>query len=135
MSVLIDTSAFISIGDEDATYNQRAVATWARCIASGEELIAPSYTVVETVSLLQRRAGSAGVAKFAQTILPVISVLWVDSALHNAAMSAFLTAGGGRHAPSLVDCVSFEIVRQKRIDRVFAYDEHFADRGFEVIGQ
>ncbi len=135
MSVLIDTSAFAAIGDIRDQNHSAAERRWQDLIALGEELVVPSYTVVETTAVLQRRAGSAGVLRFADTILPVITVVWVDSSLHNAAISAFLAAGAGRHAPSLVDCVSMELARRGRVDKVFAYDDHFKGQGFALIGQ
>jgi predicted nucleic acid-binding protein len=49
-------------------------------------------------------------------------------------MSALL-ASSGKRSPSLVDCVSFEIIRKSAIDRAFAYDHHFEDRGFKLVGK
>jgi uncharacterized protein len=35
---------------------------------------------------------------------------------------------------SLVDCVSFELMRRLGIRRVFCFDPHFAEQGFELVG-
>jgi len=43
-----------------------------------------------------------------------------------------LLAAGHRQL-SLVDCVSFEVMRREGIRRVFAFDAHFADHGFDTI--
>jgi predicted nucleic acid-binding protein len=32
-----------------------------------------------------------------------------------------------------VDCTSFEIMRQARLERAFTFDPHFAEQGFVVI--
>lgn len=134
MSVLIDTSAFLAIADESSDIHRSAVDTWTELIATREELVVSSYAVSETVSLLQHRVGRNSVVQFASKVFPILSVVWVDAALHDASMSAFL-ARAARHSPSLVDCVSFEIARRRRVDSVFAYDQHFADQGFTLIGQ
>jgi len=34
---------------------------------------------------------------------------------------------------SLVDTTSFQIMRRERIDRAFAFDQHFTDAGFEEL--
>ena len=38
-----------------------------------------------------------------------------------------------RRQLSLVDCSSFETMRRVRIEKVFTFDEHFREQGFEVI--
>lgn len=134
MSVLIDTSAFLAIADETDSTHAKATRTWLELIAAQDELVVSSYAVSETISLLQRRVGKNSVLQFAGKVFPILEVVWVDAALHDAAMSAFL-AQVGRRSPSLVDCVGFEIARRRQIDTAFAYDTHFEDRGFTLIGQ
>ena len=52
-------------------------------------------------------------------------------ARHEAAVEAVLTAG--KRKLSLVDCVSFQVLRQLGVQAVFCFDEHFREQGFEVI--
>jgi predicted nucleic acid-binding protein len=33
---------------------------------------------------------------------------------------------------SLVDCTSFEIMRQTRLEKVFTFDPHFSEQGFFI---
>ena len=35
---------------------------------------------------------------------------------------------------SAVDCVSIEVMRRNGIQTVFAYDEHFRESGFQILG-
>jgi predicted nucleic acid-binding protein len=51
----------------------------------------------------------------------------------SAAMSALLAAN--RRTLSLVDCTSFEIMRESGLDTVFTFDAHFSEQGFKVIPQ
>ena len=46
-------------------------------------------------------------------------------------VAALLTAA--RRRLSLVDCISFEIMRERKIRSVFAFDNHYRDAGFNVI--
>jgi predicted nucleic acid-binding protein len=46
-------------------------------------------------------------------------------------MSALLAAN--RRSLSLVDCTSFEIMRQAGLDTAFTFDSHFRELGFKMI--
>ncbi len=46
-------------------------------------------------------------------------------------MGILLSAG--RRKLSLVDCTSYEIMRQYNLEQVFTYDPHFSEQGFDVI--
>ena len=54
----------------------------------------------------------------------------MDPKLHEAAVSAFLAARG---ALSLVDCVSFEVMRRLAIPTAFAFDRDFERAGFRTL--
>ena len=55
----------------------------------------------------------------------------MDEGLHRAAFAALLTAG--RRELSLVDCVSFELMRGEQIDAALTFYSDFAAAGFQVI--
>ena len=57
--------------------------------------------------------------------------MWVDEIIHKQGMSALLAAN--LRNLSLVDCTSFEIMRQIGLDKVFTFDPHFSEQGFKVI--
>ena len=63
--------------------------------------------------------------------LPLITVDLVDEFVHGAALAALLTAN--RRDLSLVDCVSFEIMRRRDVARAFALDSDFSKQGFAVV--
>jgi predicted nucleic acid-binding protein len=71
------------------------------------------------------------VITFQNDVMPVLVILWVDEELHRRAVSALLTAN--RRRLSLVDCASFESMRQVGLRQVFAFDTHFTEQGFEVL--
>lgn len=132
MSTYIDTSAFMSIANIGDERHESAVRTWVGLLDDGEMIVTSNYVVLETIALLHSRHGTAAVRRFTEDILPVVLIEWVDAQSHMAALSAVL-ASSGRHSPSLVDCVSFEIIDRSRIEKVFVYDRHFQNRGFGLI--
>jgi predicted nucleic acid-binding protein len=58
-------------------------------------------------------------------LLPIENIERVDESLQGSAMSALLTAG--QREPSLVDCISFAVMRKLEIRDVFAFDKRFAE--------
>lgn len=62
----------------------------------------------------------------------MFSAGWVWSlALHQRALATLL--GAGRREVSLVDWVSFLLMRELGIRHAFAFDRHFAEQGFVVL--
>jgi len=94
-------------------------------------LFSSNYVILETSALLQHRFGTDALRMFESDILPVIDIVWVDETIHKQGMSALLVAN--RRNLSLVDCTSFEIIRQFGMDEVFTFDHHFNEQGFKVI--
>jgi predicted nucleic acid-binding protein len=65
-----------------------------------------------------------------EDLLPVIETVFVDDALHGAAVSSYLTRPAG---PSLVDQMSFHVMRDRGVRRAFAFDKDFDRAGFETV--
>lgn len=131
MRVFVDTSAFLAVLNADDRNHDRAKQVWTDLITQDALLICTNYVLVETFALVQHRLGMQAVRVFQEDILPVVNIEWVNGARHGAGVSAILTAG--RRQLSLVDCVSFETMRQLGIDTAFVFDHHFEEQGFKII--
>jgi predicted nucleic acid-binding protein len=132
VSTFVDTSALLAVLDGDDAAHARASRTWTRLVTEGETLVTTSYVLVETFALAQARLGLEAVQILHADVVPVLQIIWVDHELHKAAMTALLTAR--KRDLSLVDCVSFEAMRQAGTTRAFAFDRHFSRQGLSVIG-
>jgi uncharacterized protein len=132
VSVFVDTSAFMAVLDGDDARHEAAHAIWDELLDSGELLVCTSYVIVETFSLAQRRIGLAAAREFRDAICPALDeVEWVDETTHERGVAAVF--GAGRRQLSLVDCVSFEVMRRRGLRRVFCFDPHFEEAGFEAV--
>ena len=131
MRVFIDTAAFLAVLNADDQFHPLARQTWDEILSSDSSLFSSNYVILETTALLQHRFGIDAVRLFESDIIPVVEIAWVDEIIHKQAMSALLAAN--RRNLSLVDCTSFEIIRQVGLDSVFTFDLHFHDQGFIVI--
>jgi predicted nucleic acid-binding protein len=130
VSTYVDTSAFFAVLDADDARHPEARAEWERLLSGDELFHTTNYVLVETSALLQNRIGMDGLRAFTADILPVLSVVWVDEGMHRSALHALLVSS--RRDLSMVDCVSFEVMRRLGIDRAFCFDPHFAQQGFHV---
>jgi predicted nucleic acid-binding protein len=127
--IFVDTSALYARLDRDGRHHHDAAQTLAR-LASSEALLTHNYVVVEAVALVRGRLGAAAARTLLADLLAPVEVVWVDRAVHEAAVAAFLAARG---RVSLVDCASFEVMRREGIDTAFAFDRDFARHGFRTI--
>jgi predicted nucleic acid-binding protein len=94
-------------------------------------MITNNYVVLECASLLQNRVGFPSVRAFANDLLPLMQIDWVTEQRHRSAMEALLASS--RRKLSLVDCASFQTMRDFGVRAAFTFDSHFREQGFEMI--
>lgn len=131
MTTFVDTSAFLAVLDADDLHHKRAKKVWRDLIASGDPLTTSSYVLLETLALLQHRIGLEAVRSFQGDVVPVLQIDRVDVETHAAGMAGLLAAAQRRL--SLVDCVSFHLIRRDGIARAFTLDRHFRVQGFACV--
>lgn len=130
MSVFVDTSGFYAVFAADDANHSRAEAAWIDWVRGGELLVTTSYVVLETMVLLQNRMGLAAVRAMHEDVVPLLRIEWVSEEQHRTGVSAVLAAS--RRKLSLVDCVSFQTMRQHGLRIAFSFDSHFKEQGFET---
>lgn len=131
MTVYVDTSAFLAVLDADDQNHGRAREVWKRLLGGRNPLISSSYVLVETWALVQNRLGVEAVRSFSDDIFPLLGIIWVGADLHRRGVAALLAAS--RRNLSLVDCVSFEVMRDLGVKHVFTFDVHFREQGFSCM--
>lgn len=129
--IFIDTSALLAVLDEADREHSGAIGTLRRLQEGGEQLVTHNYVVVEAISLAQRRLGLAAVRDLVHEVLPQLEILWIDEAAHQAAVSALLASPS--RSVSLVDRVSFHVMRERGLQRAFVFDADFEAEGFEAL--
>ena len=130
MRVFVDTSAFYAVLDRDDANHTEAKNVWTRLVLEAATFLTNNYVLVETAALLQHRLGVAAVRVFQEEIVPLLRVDWISEERHRGAMEAVLAAG--RKKLSLVDCVSFQTMRENGVRSAFCFDAHFREQGFKT---
>jgi predicted nucleic acid-binding protein len=131
-AVFADTSgllALINARDHNHTRAARAFATFR---TRQDTLVSTSFVLVETYALVGRRLGLDAVRSVRSDLAPLLEVIWVDQGLHDAGLDLLIERR--RRQLSLVDAVSFVAMRQRGMTEAFAFDPHFVQEGFSLIG-
>jgi predicted nucleic acid-binding protein len=131
VTTFVDTSAFYALLDASDRHNCRAAATMGALLDQAEPLVTTNYVIVELLSLVQSRLGTAAVRAANDDLLAMTTALWVDEETHLRAIASFLAAG--QRQLSVVDCTSFEIMRSRGLRTAFAFDPDFAKQGFTTV--
>lgn len=131
MTLFVDTSALYALIDHSEPRHAQATASLQEQAESGRRLTTHDYVAVETSALVQRRLGMRAVHVLHEHLLAAIDVRSVTESARDAAVTALLASE--RRGVSLVDWVSFEVMRRQGLEVAFAFDEDFAAQGFTVV--
>jgi len=131
MSIFVDTSGLLAVLDRDDEGHPRAVDSWVEILSSDESILTTNYVILEMFALVQNRLGMKALRLFQEDVLPALQVEWINNEIHSAAVGILFAAS--RRRLSLVDCVSFEIMRLFKVKTAFTLDKHFQEQGFTCI--
>ena len=106
-----------------------AVAALTKVTAQGQGVLTHNYILVESAALLQSRIGLRTALAFLSDA-EKFTVHWVTPRDHADAVA--LLAERKRRGLSLVDCMSFTVMRNYGVTAALAYDADFEAEGFEV---
>jgi uncharacterized protein len=131
VNVYLDTSAIVALLDADDANHEVAARAWEVAKEAPVRLVTSNYVVVETAAVVQRKLGPAGFHRLMVDFLPVAGLEWVASEEHAAGIAVALASG--RRGLSVVDAVSFQVMRRLGITTAFAFDSHFQEQGFGLL--
>lgn len=134
MRALVDTGALLALSRRQDQYHARAVEIAERHLAAGGQYVGPTLILGELHShLLYLRGPKEGRVVLSHLLSdPVHAWLDVSADLVHDAVTNWLARFADRRF-SLVDAVSFEVMRRERLSHAFAFDEHFEVAGFELL--
>jgi uncharacterized protein len=127
--IFLDTSAIYALADKADPNHADAYKKFDLALKSGEIFLLHNYVLVESAALLQARLGLQSALLFLGDA-KAFNMEWVDLALHQEAVKELEKIG--KRGISLVDCMSFVVMRRRGVQRVFAFDPDFHDQGFTI---
>lgn len=126
----LDTSAIYALADAADVNHRGAVRRLQAILDSGDTLLTHNYVLLESIALLQARLGVATATKLAKESGAFI-VEWVDDDLHAAGIREL--EHSRKRRVSLVDHVSFLVMKRRDVTTAFAFDPDFVSAGFRLL--
>ena len=129
--IFIDTGAFLALYYLGDQYHAQAARLWTTL---ERPVLTSNYIVDEFATALGRRVGFRFAADCVADVYasPVIDVL--PSSREDELEALRWMRKFADQRISFTDCVSFALMRRRRIRTAFTFDRHFRLAGFEVIG-
>lgn len=128
--IFLDTSAIFALANNKDKHHEEAKRAFALAWESGEQIITHSYVICESAALLHNRLGYTSALLFLASASKY-SIRWVSPEMHADAVDELETRQKSKL--SLVDAVSFVVMRREGITSYLGYDKHFEDQGFTQI--
>jgi len=128
--IFLDTSAIYAMADREDPRHEQAKERFQGLLAAGEGILTHNYVLVEAMALIQSRLGLDAAVKLARDSR-AFEIEWIDEASHEEAVRRL--ARLGKRQVSLVDQVSFLVMRRRGVRTALAFDPDFADEGFQVF--
>jgi predicted nucleic acid-binding protein len=131
VKLLADTGALLALFNPRDEYHRRA-RTFVN-EATSVRFVVTELIVSETVTRLRARTGAARAADAGAALLNSrrYEVLFADTRLLDAGLGNLRRFADRRL--SLVDAVSFAVIRSLALDGAFTFDRDFRDCGFAVF--
>jgi len=130
--IFIDTGAWLARFDRRDQFHSRALEAWFHLEEEKERCATSNLVLAEALTLLARRAGYAFAARQARTIYRSRSLAILRPAQETEMEAISLFEKLSDQAVSFTDCVSFQLMREKRLHEVFGFDRHFEAVGFTI---
>jgi predicted nucleic acid-binding protein len=125
--IFVDTSALYALADRADQNHDEARLRFSAVLKTAEALLTHNYVLVESIALIQNRIGVAAALDLARTA-DNFEIEWVDAKLHQEAIRAL--ARSPKRRISLVDQVSFLVMRVRGVKTALAFDRDFEREGF-----
>ena len=129
----LDTGFLIALEATDDQHHASALAAWHEVHLAQARLVTTTYVFDEVTTFFNSRGHHAKAVEIGAALLNsgVITLVHVEETLFAQAWREFV-----RHADkrfSLTDCVSFVVMRHRKIKTALAFDKHFTQAGFDRV--
>jgi predicted nucleic acid-binding protein len=135
--VFVDTSAWDAIEDNDDSYHASALAAKSELVRQRLRWCTTNFVLDECYTLLLSNVGYTHTLEFKRTIDllctgGILVVIHISEQIESAAWNVFERFNRDK-TWSFTDCTSKVVMESLGIMKVFTYDHHFEQMGFEIL--
>jgi uncharacterized protein len=129
--VFLDTVGIIASIDDTDQWHQAADVVYRQLLRSKRKLLTTSVVMLECGNAASRRI-------YRKDIVQLTRSLEATGLLIEPTGKEFWDAWDeyeefSQHGPSIIDCISFQVMRRRGLTDVFSSDRHFATAGFTLL--
>jgi len=130
--IFVDTGAWFAIANKNDQFHRKASDQLKRFVDDRTILITTNLVVHETAMLLSRKLSKEAASRFLQTVYndDDVEVIHCNEAMEKEAYGIFHHYA--EQDFSIADCVSFVMMKELGVRRVFSFDKHFKTMRFIV---
>ena len=131
--IYIDTGAFIARFLAKDQFHRQAITKWKKIQKSRLKCYTSNFVIDETLTLLARWSSYEFATEKGNRVYhsDAFLILRPDVSIEMRALE--LLRKFGDQKVSFTDCVSFSLMEQNKMNKVFSFNRHFSDAGFTLI--
>lgn len=133
-SVFVDTGAWIALAITSDPHHARAKGAWIDLTAAATRLVTSVPIVIETFTFLDRNTTREVAKTWRDQVTTLRRLEILDCTLADLTKAWSWLDKSSLVRLSVVDATSFVLMRRRKIQRAFTFDQHFAQAGFRVMG-
>jgi predicted nucleic acid-binding protein len=133
MKIFVDTSAWLALNDRNDQYHSEAVSKLNIVTKQKIELITSEYVVDESIAIIRYRVSHKAAVVFGDSLMNSTIVTVADITEEERFKAWMLFKKYDDKELSFTDCTSFALMNKLRLRKVFAFDDHFKQIGFELF--
>jgi uncharacterized protein len=133
MRLFVDTSAWPALNDKNDQYHGEAVSRSVRVKQQKIQLVTSEYVFDESITIIRYRVSHKAAVVFGDVLMSSTIVSIEDITDEERLKAWALFKKYGDKELSFTDCTSFALMMKLRLQKVFAFDDHFKQIGFELF--
>jgi predicted nucleic acid-binding protein len=133
MRLFVDTSAWLALNDKNDQYHAEAVSRSAKVKQQKIQLIISEYVFDETITIIRYRVSHRAAVIFGDALMSSTIVSIEDVTDEERLKAWVLFKKYGDKELSFTDCTSFALMMKLKLQKAFAFDDHFKQIGFELF--
>ena len=132
-TVFVDTSCWVGFFLSRDQFHKEAVRVLDQLAEQGRQLVTSEYVVAETVTRLRKQGGFKIAAQAWDELETSEWVELVEAGKDDRRLARAVFQKYADHVLSVVDCLSFVLMKKHGIREAATFDEDFKKAGFAVV--